>query len=66
MDRLCKSIAVFETEYGKIDNIKFLLGEGSDMSKETIFEEIEKVSKGFADGTVVPVESFDDSALLGV
>jgi hypothetical protein len=64
MDRLSQSIAIFEEKYGKIDNIKFLLGEGSDMSKDTIFEEIEKVATGFKAGTVVPSERFDDSALL--
>lgn len=63
MDRLSKSIATLETKYGKIDNIKFLLGAAKDMSEDDVLVELEKAVKGVESGTVVPCERFDDSAL---
>jgi 16S rRNA A1518/A1519 N6-dimethyltransferase RsmA/KsgA/DIM1 with predicted DNA glycosylase/AP lyase activity len=66
MDELSKSIAVLETKYGKIDNIKFLLGDAKDMSEDDVLLELKKAVKGFEDGTVVPCDNFDDSALAAL
>jgi len=58
-----EALGILCKEYGDLDNVKFLLGDGEGMSVESVAEELLSLAQQTANGTLKPVEHFAERTL---
>lgn len=58
-----KALALLKAKYGEFDNIKLMLGNGSDMTVESVGAEFLGIAQAIADGCIGNESAFDESLL---
>ena len=63
MEALRKSFAILEARFGKIENVKFLVGEGDSVTKEQAAADVLKAAEAIRDGRAHVADSFPEPGL---
>ncbi len=63
MDALKQFTDLVSERYGAIDNVKFLVGSRSDLTKEDVMCQLANVAAEVASGTCVPTSGFHEPGL---
>lgn len=58
-----KALALLKAKYGEFDNIKLMLGNGSDMTVESVGTEFLGIAQAISDDRIGASSSFDESLL---